>query len=217
MVLVPYVSMHDSTRSMVEHFLEACASRDVYAEQINVADMDSGEFAASIVDAATIVFGSPMVLAGPHPKVAYAALLVNALQPKVKYLSLIGSYGWGGRLVETMQTLLASLDAEFLPPVLAHGLPRAGDYAALDRLAEAIRERHTRPALLRLPENNREKSFICPTCRHVYDPAVGDPARGIPPGTAFEDLPGDWACPVCRVHKSMFRVQKTLMAASSGV
>ena len=42
-------------------------------------------------------------------------------------------------------------------------------------------------------------------CGHVYDPEVGDPDNGIEPGTAFEDLPEDWECPVCGVGKDMFQ------------
>jgi rubredoxin len=41
-------------------------------------------------------------------------------------------------------------------------------------------------------------------CGYVYDPAVGDPDSGIEPGTAFEDLPEDWVCPVCGLDKSAF-------------
>jgi len=44
----------------------------------------------------------------------------------------------------------------------------------------------------------------CTACEYVYDPAKGDPDSGIPPGTAFEDLPDDWVCPVCGVPKDMF-------------
>jgi flavin reductase (DIM6/NTAB) family NADH-FMN oxidoreductase RutF/rubredoxin len=46
--------------------------------------------------------------------------------------------------------------------------------------------------------------YVCNTCGHVYDPAVGDPDSGIPPGTRFEDLPADWVCPVCGAAKSEF-------------
>lgn len=45
--------------------------------------------------------------------------------------------------------------------------------------------------------------YQCP-CGYVYDPAVGDPDNGIPAGTAFEDLPEDWVCPVCGLSKDMF-------------
>ena len=48
------------------------------------------------------------------------------------------------------------------------------------------------------------KKYVCPTCGYVYDPAVGDPDNDIAPGTAFEDLPDSWACPLCGVPKSEF-------------
>ena len=46
--------------------------------------------------------------------------------------------------------------------------------------------------------------YICVNCGYVYDPASGDPANGIEPGTAFEDLPDEWICPVCYVTKDNF-------------
>ncbi len=46
--------------------------------------------------------------------------------------------------------------------------------------------------------------YVCGACGHVYDPALGDPDAGVPPGTRFEDLPEDWVCPVCGVAKSEF-------------
>ena len=41
-------------------------------------------------------------------------------------------------------------------------------------------------------------------CGYVYDPELGDPAGGVTPGTSFEDIPDDWACPVCGADKSAF-------------
>jgi rubredoxin len=48
------------------------------------------------------------------------------------------------------------------------------------------------------------QKWQCTSCGYIYDPGVGDPDGGIPPGTAFEDLPSDWVCPVCGVPKDMF-------------
>ena len=48
------------------------------------------------------------------------------------------------------------------------------------------------------------KKWVCSVCGYVYDPAKGDPANGIEPGTAFEQLPDDWCCPICSVSKDMF-------------
>ena len=50
------------------------------------------------------------------------------------------------------------------------------------------------------------KKYICTVCEYVYDPAVGDPDNGVAAGTAFEDLPDDWVCPVCGADKSVFEV-----------
>ena len=46
--------------------------------------------------------------------------------------------------------------------------------------------------------------YICTVCSYIYDPAVGDPDGGIAPGTAFEDIPEDWVCPLCGVGKEDF-------------
>lgn len=46
--------------------------------------------------------------------------------------------------------------------------------------------------------------YICALCGYVYDPALGDPDEGITPGTAFEDLPETWTCPVCGASKEDF-------------
>jgi rubredoxin len=48
------------------------------------------------------------------------------------------------------------------------------------------------------------KKYACTACDFIYDPALGDPDSGIAPGTAFEDIPDDWYCPVCGVDKTMF-------------
>lgn len=46
--------------------------------------------------------------------------------------------------------------------------------------------------------------YKCNMCEYTYEPAKGDSEGGIPPGTAFEDLPEDWVCPVCGAEKFDF-------------
>ena len=48
------------------------------------------------------------------------------------------------------------------------------------------------------------KKYVCNVCGWVYDEAVGDPDNGVPAGTAFEDLPDDFVCPLCGVGKEDF-------------
>ncbi len=45
------------------------------------------------------------------------------------------------------------------------------------------------------------KKYLCVVCGYIYDPQKGDPDSGVAPGTAFEDLPAGWSCPVCGVSK----------------
>ena len=52
------------------------------------------------------------------------------------------------------------------------------------------------------------KKYICTVCEYIYDPAQGDPESGIEPGTAFEDIPDDWTCPLCGVGKEDFEPTK---------
>jgi flavorubredoxin len=94
------------------------------------------------VDAATIVVGTPTVLAGPHPLAAYAAFLANALRPKARFLSIIGSYGWGGKTVETLASMIPNLKVDLLEPILCKGLPSKSEFEALDRLAGNIEQKH---------------------------------------------------------------------------
>jgi rubredoxin len=48
------------------------------------------------------------------------------------------------------------------------------------------------------------KKYVCLVCGYVYDPKIGDPDGDIEPGTAFEDIPEDWVCPLCGVSKNEF-------------
>ena len=53
-------------------------------------------------------------------------------------------------------------------------------------------------------KGNIMKKYVCDVCGWIYDPEVGDPEGGIAPGTAFEDIPDDWVCPLCGVGKDDF-------------
>jgi flavorubredoxin len=141
-VVLPYVSMHGSTKKMVEHFVDALMERGITVRQVNLSVTDIGKLAISLVDAATIVLGSGTVLTGAHPQVAYAAMLANALRPKTRFASIIGSYGWGGKMVDQITSLISNLKVEILEPVIAKGHPTDDDFAALDKLADDILAKH---------------------------------------------------------------------------
>jgi flavorubredoxin len=141
-VVIPYVSMHGSTKKMVDHLTGALIRRGIRVLPFNLPYSDIGEIARSLVDAATVVIGTPTVLFGPHPAAMYAAYLVAALHPKTRCASVIGSYGWGGGTVNQLSEILGKMRLDIIDPVIIKGYPKEGDLAALDQLADAILAKH---------------------------------------------------------------------------
>ncbi len=140
--VLAYVSMHGSTKKMADHLQQKLSEQGIKVKAFNLTDLDLGQLAMALVDAATVVLATPTVLAGPHPAAVYAAYLLKALRPKTKYVSLIGSYGWGGKTVEIISELVSTLKAEIIDPVLVKGLAGNADYALIDQLAESIAQKH---------------------------------------------------------------------------
>jgi flavorubredoxin len=141
-VVLPYVSMHGATAAMVEYFVDALILRGIGVRRFDLTKTDIGELAESLVDAATLVVGSPTILAGAHPLALYASILANALRPKTRFASIIGSYGWGGKMVEQITAAIPNLKVEVQKPVVAKGFPKEEDLTELDRLADDILARH---------------------------------------------------------------------------
>lgn len=144
-VIIPYLSMYESTAKMVAYLVDRLMEKGLRVQPYNVVDLDSGRFASSLVEASTIVFASPTVLDGPHPAMAYAAYLTNALRPKTRFAAIIGSYGWGPTMPESLTALLPMLKVDWLAPVNIGGTPKAEDFLALDRLAEDIQKANLAP------------------------------------------------------------------------
>lgn len=148
-VVLPYVSMHGSTRKMVDHLTDALIARGVVVKPFNLSRTDIGELAYALVDTATIVIATPTVLFGPHPQVVHATYLANVLKPKARYASVIGSFGWGGKTAETIVTMLDHLKVEILDPVVIKGMPDEAAFVALNRLADDIARKHKELGILK--------------------------------------------------------------------
>jgi len=147
-VLIPFVSMHGSTRKMVQYLSDALQDRGIGVRIFNLMQMDIGKFAIELVSAPTLILAAPTVLAGVHPLAIYAAYLTNALRPKLKYAGIIGSYGWGGKAVEHIKSQLPNLKIELFEPVLSKGHPGEEVFKKLDNLAEEIKQKHKELGLI---------------------------------------------------------------------
>ncbi|MGI6208483.1 MAG: FprA family A-type flavoprotein [Anaerolineae bacterium] len=148
LVVMPYVSMHGSTKVMTEHLLSELVRRGVSVERFELTTSEAGALAMALVDAATLLVGTPTVLAGPHPDAAAAVNLINALRPKLKFVGLYGSYGWGTRVDQQIASMLTTVRAEMLDPILVKGLPRADDLAKLTDLAQTVADKHREAGLV---------------------------------------------------------------------
>jgi flavorubredoxin len=147
-VILPYVTMHGSTQLMVEYITESLSDKGIHVERFNLPVTDMGKLAIALVDAATIVFGSPTVLVGAHPLVMSASFLVNSLRPKLKFASIICSHGWGGKTVEQITGMLSNLKLEMLEPVIIKGKPKDDDFKSLEKLASEIADRHKKNSIV---------------------------------------------------------------------
>lgn len=147
LVTIPFISMHDSTRVMVDRLAVKLAEQGLSVVCRNLGEdtdsmaVETGHFITDLVDAAGVVFASSTVLGGPHPAVAYAALVANAMRPKTKYVGLIGSFGWGTQITNVVNLLTGNIKAERLDPILVKGLPREEDLAHLDALAKDLADK----------------------------------------------------------------------------
>lgn len=139
-VVVPYISMHGSTGELVDYFVDSLMEKGIKVTPFNLRDVELGQLAMALVDAAVVVVGSPTVLTTAHPKVSYAVSLANALYPKTEYGSIIGSEGWGGKMVDDIVGSLGKLDIELFDPVISKGKGLEDDFVQIDRLVEDIEQ-----------------------------------------------------------------------------
>lgn len=142
LVVLPYVSMYGSTEEMIDYLVEKLSQKNIETKKFDIIRGDLGDFAMSLVDATTLVIGSSMVLAGPHPAAFNIAYLTGVLRPKTKFVTFVGSYGWGGNLVGKLQEQLAGLKLEIIEPLLVKGKPNKEDYEKLDNIVNEIYEKH---------------------------------------------------------------------------
>lgn len=133
---------------MVDYLADKLQAYGIKTEKFDIVTGDLGDLAMGLVDATTIVLGSSMVLAGPHPMAFNIAYLASVLRPKAKSATFLGSYGWGGNLFGKLGELLAGLKLDVIEPLLVKGKPKEEDFKRLDQIAESILAKHKELNLL---------------------------------------------------------------------
>lgn len=139
-VVIIYISMHGSSTLMADYLANKIREGGVEVKTINLGsrEYELGVLAMEIVDASTIVFGTPTVMSDAHPLISYAAHIVDVLRPKTKFLSFFNTYNWATCAIERLQETTKHIKAELIPPVEIQGKPNDASYRELDRLAKDI-------------------------------------------------------------------------------
>ncbi len=150
-VVMPVVSMHDSTKTMAYYLAEKLEG---FGIPVNIHHLDDpnqdlrvsmGKVVEDTVDASCLIMAAPTVLTGPHPSAGALALMLNAFKPPLKYIALIGSFGWGSQIEKRFYDLLPQVKAERLDTLLVKGLPTEEDYKLLGEYARMLKEKLISP------------------------------------------------------------------------
>lgn len=148
LVLLPYVSMYGSTEEMIDYLAQELNKKGIQTLKHDIVSDNLGDLAQALVDGTTIVLGTSMVVAGPHPASVNLAYIASILKPKAKFASFVGSYGWGGKLFDILGEILGKLRLDVIEPVQIKGRLTQDDYAKLDAMVETIVEKHKSVGLL---------------------------------------------------------------------
>ena len=148
LVLLPYVSMYGSTEEMIDYLAAELSKKGIESLKYDIITGDLGDLAMALVDGTTIVMGTSMVVAGPHPASVNIAYVASILKPKAKFASFVGSYGWGGNLFGILGDILGKLRLDVIEPIQVKGKLKNDDYKKLDEMVNSIVEKHKSVGLL---------------------------------------------------------------------
>ena len=136
--IIVYATMWKSTEKMIQTIADTLTSEGVEVVVYNLTLSDIGDVAKDLVDSRAIVLGAPTVLGGIHPLAFYAAYLVKALRPPLKYGVVLSSYGWGGGAVKHAQEVLEPLKMELVGAMEINGPPTKDDITKIIEIGKTL-------------------------------------------------------------------------------
>lgn len=204
-ITIVYDTMWNSTRTMAESIGAGIekADSDVKVKLMNAAKDDKNDILTEIFRSKAVLVGSPTINYGFSYAIGGLLEMIKGLKFKGKKAAAFGSYGWSGDAPKQISDKLAEAGFEIVAePYKALWVPDEKAIEACRAYGESFVK-----ALCDDAEEGKDAmvsagggKYVCPVCGYVYDPAEHD-------GVAFEDLPDDWKCPICKVSKSKFEKQ----------
>ena len=197
-----YCSAYGCTRALAD-----AAAKALTADGMQVTTLDvvfaAPETVSALVNACDVVlFGTPTINRNAPEAIWNAVHGVDAINTRGRAAGAFGSFGWTGEAAGMVQEQLKQLKFKTVEaPFKVCFTPTEADLTAMAEWARGVAD------LVKAPESVKPKAqkYICKLCGYIYDPETGDPDRGVAPGTAFEDVPKLWTCPLCGMDKAMFK------------
>lgn len=177
---------------------------DTVVKVFNVDHTEKDDIIGEVFKSKAIAVGSPTILNGILASMEGFLYYLKSLKFKGKKAAVFGCYGWSGEGNKVLREKLTDAGFEVIKPeVKSSWNPEEGDFAKIPAVVEEL----TGGAEVKAETPKETPSlprWQCP-CGYIYDPAKGDPDNGVKPGTAWEDVPEDWTCPVCGLPKDAFK------------
>lgn len=203
-VVVAYDTMWEGTAKIAHKISEEIhrLSPNTVVKVFNIAKSDKNEVMTEIFKAKAIAVGSPTVCNSVLSSVAGWLEFLKQLKFKNKKAMAFGCYGWSGESVKILQDKLKEAGFEVVEDNIKSNWNITEE--EMSQIPIVVKNFLGIKEELKSGGESKMSKYQCGPCGYVYDPEVGDPDSGVAPGTAFEDLPADWCCPICGVTKDMF-------------
>ena len=200
-VTIAYDTMWEGTTKIAHKIAEEIhrQSPDTVVKVFNIAKADKNEIMTEVFKSRAIAVGSPTVSNSILSSVAGWIEFLKQLKFKNKKAAAFGCYGWSGESVKILQEQLKAAGFEVIEETIRSlWNPEEEDFAGIPALVTSLIGSAAEEAAAEVEKEDDPKKakYQCGPCGYIYDPEEGDPDSGIAPGTAFEDLPDDWCCPV---------------------
>ena len=210
-VTIAYDTMWEGTTKIAHKIAEEIhrQSPDTVVKVFNIAKADKNEIMTEVFKSRAIAVGSPTVSNSILSSVAGWMEFLKQLKFKNKKAAAFGCYGWSGESVKILQEQLKGAGFDVIDNnIRSQWNPEEEDFAGISALVTALIGKEEAENEEENDSDGKSAKYQCGPCGYIYDPEKGDPDSGIASGTAFEDLPDDWSCPVCGVSKDMFEKVK---------
>ncbi len=206
---VVYASAYGCTEQLAQAAARALEREGYAVETADVTQVPLVDCVSAASEADVLLVGSATINRAA-PKAVWDVLTsIDAMNLKGRSAGAFGAYGWSGEAAPMLHSFLGQMRyAVPEAPFRVRFTPTQEDLAAMAEYARSV------AALCKTPVDDPEQppaggqKWVCALCGYIYDPAEGDPKQGVAPGTAFEDLPASWSCPLCGVDKGMFNPVK---------